>query len=230
MLLLKASLLIALAQPPAIDYAQPARYLQPGTQSALDAETMVRLRGEIGASRADVAAIGRVVAWVRRQLPAYAGGGALIGRTTAKAILAAGQRSGCHDTALLVATILRGLGMPAILVDTAGVRWAEEARGGRRGMVGHVFLELFAEGHWILVDPTTGEYLERYDPACPVIPLRTGGQEKGYYVLYKGVDPAGYGVTGMDVLGERMRAFAAALDRTDLACGAQYDGRGTRRF
>jgi len=84
---------------------------------------------------------------------------------------------------------------------------ASRAISGTRPCVGHVFVEVFVTGQWVLVDSTNNWYVATgYDPANPVIPLRGGvagstAETSGFYVLRMGI----YSETGLVVTTLRSR-------------------------
>lgn len=208
------------AQPytPSPDYSNPARYLAPGTQSALAEGTVARVAKEAGL-RGDrgLADVGSVYNWAKREFETYSGGGSQVGRTTAAQLEASRRLSGCHDWGLLISAVLRSLGYPAIMVEAAGIDWARRSRAGTAdSFTGHVFIELFVSGRWILLDSTNGRFLDGYDPSEPVVPMPVYTEKSGFYVLYKGVDPAGYGITDIRKLNDSMLAFARDLGNLDL--------------
>jgi hypothetical protein len=103
------------------------------------------------------------------------------------------------------------------MVDTAGIQWAKDfADNQTRSFSGHVFLEVFVENRWILMDSTTGEYIEVYDYRNPIIPITKPDEPLGYFVLFKGIDPADYGVTDARSLNERMIQFSLCVDKIPL--------------
>lgn len=192
------------------DYNNPSLYLVPGPQSAVSMPAEA-LRAEIGVSTAADAE--ELVPAVYRWLTGFssdAAGGALIGKTTADGLLKGRYLSGCHDWALLFSSVLRRLGYPALMADAAGIKWAR-GYGGGEGFSGHVFVEAWLEGRWMLIDANTGRYVRNYDPRNPVIPLRVGGEDAGLYVMFKGADPLSYGITGVAGLNEKMKVFASRL-------------------
>jgi transglutaminase-like putative cysteine protease len=152
-----------------------------------------------------------------RTFTTRAAGGATIGAGEVNQLISSRELSGCHDWALVMTATLRFFGYPALMVDTAGLQWAEDyASGNTQAFSGHVFAEVLTNEGWMLVDCTAGRYTLDYEPANPVIPPSGAGDAKGYYALYKGIDPASYGVTSNQVLQERMSLFAGVLATLEL--------------
>ncbi|HPT86223.1 MAG TPA: hypothetical protein PL004_00005 [Bacillota bacterium] len=53
-------------------------------------------------------------------------------------------------------------------------------------------------------------------PYNQVLPITKRIVSKGYYVLYKGIDPAGYGVTDIKILNAKMDQFAQVVGKLNL--------------
>ncbi len=199
------------------DYKRPELYLAPGPQSALEMSAGA-LRAEIGVSSAAAAGelVPAVFNWLAAGFKASAEGGRLIGKTTASGLMKERRLSGCHDWALVFSAVLRRLGYPAIMADAAGIKWARAYKPGGP-LSGHVFVEAYIGGRWTLIDSASGRYVTNYDPANPVLPLRAGDETEGYYVMFKGADPASYGISSDGELGRKMKDFASRLPRLKLS-------------
>ncbi|MHC4621531.1 MAG: transglutaminase domain-containing protein [Planctomycetota bacterium] len=200
-----------------IDYNDPELYLMPGTQSELGTRLFSEIDAQIEVGAKDMKGIGTIFRWTCDFFDTCADGGECIGKTTIHELVEKRVLGGCHDHSLALASVLRAYGFPAVMVDTAGIQWAlDYQQGKRKSLSGHVFLEVFVEGKWILICPTSGRYIEDYDPSNPVIPMTTTIETVGYYALLKGLDPADYGVTSLDVLTKRLEAFADRILPGDL--------------
>jgi len=165
-----------------------------------------------------LAHLGEIYFWIKRQFTTWSAGGKTIGVVTTDQLLTERRLGGCHDWGLVYASVARELGYPAVLVDTASIAWAKQFQSGEKGpYVGHVFVEVFVAGQWVLVDSTNNWYVENgYDPANPVIPLRGGiagstEETSGFYVLRKGIDTWGYGVRNVTELNGLMAESARQL-------------------
>lgn len=199
-----------------IDYGQPEKYLEPGAQSRLTAENASAVRAELPDRPAGLEMAGAIAAWVRAAFRVVPSRGATVGATDVNTLLSTRVVTGCHDSALLLATVLRAYAIPAVMVDTAGIGWAEQQRAGTaRGFSGHVFVEAYAGGRWVLIECGSGTFVSKYDPANPAINCPALPDPRGYYVLARGLDPAGYGVTGIDALNRLMLQFANELPTLD---------------
>ena len=70
---------------------------------------------------------------------------------------------------------------------------------------------------WILVNSTSGEYVENYDPCNPVIPMTDSAESKGYFALFKGLDPKEYGINSNEQLIENLKAFAGEVKSLEIS-------------
>jgi|YNPBryantNP2012_1023418.scaffolds.fasta_scaffold05148_6 hypothetical protein len=198
-----------------IDYGNPEKYLAQGEQTRLTNPAVIdALRGE----PPGIAQLGEIYFWIRREFKTWSAGGKTIGAITTDQLFAERRLGGCHDWGLVYASIARELGYPAVMVDTASIAWAKQFQAGQKGpCVGHVFVEVFVDSKWVLVDSTNNWYVESgYDPANTVIPLRgsiAGANEEayGFFVMRKGVDTWGYGIRSNQELMRLMEDSAQQL-------------------
>ncbi len=200
-------------------YADPRLALVPGPQSVIDRKQAAALLAEAGVTGKDgLKDAARLQQWLSENFRATEAGGEFIGKTTARGLLKSRELTGCHDWALLLATLLRSAGYPARMTDTAGVQWMTQVRAGRdgHGFAGHVFVEAFIDGRWILLDSVSARYIKNYDHANPFIPMEVGDQT-GYCVMFKGADPAAYGLDSAASLENYMTRFAKITDPAKLS-------------
>lgn len=195
------------------DYRRPELYLAQGPQSFISSATVLGIKEELGlpADAGYLRALSALHFWLSDAFEGAPDGGATAGKSTAESLIAGRKLRGCHDHALVYAAVLRALGYPALLADTASLRWAREFKSPKDSYYGHVFVEVHAGGKWRLVDAVTGRLILNYDPAEPVIPLYLDREPKGYYVLFKGADPETYGIDSVNSLNKAMTAFVARL-------------------
>jgi hypothetical protein len=208
-----------------IDYALPRAYLAQGNQTRLaDVSIVNSLRRQ----EQSLAHLGALYFWIKREFTTWSAGGKTIGAVTAEQLLADRRLGGCHDWGLMYAALARELGYPVVMVDAMSIAWAKQFQAGQTGPhVGHVFVEVFVAGQWVLVDSTNNWYVESgYDPANPIIPLKggvAGSNEEtfGFYVMRKGVDTWGYGIRSAQELNRLMQDSARAL-KIDTAQSLSY--------
>jgi hypothetical protein len=200
-------------------YSDPSLALKPGTQSTFDEKQAADLLKEAGVmgkdGYTDAALIQR---WMTESFQAEASGGTEIGKSTVQSLLKARKLTGCHDWGLMKAALLRSAGYPARMADTAGVQWMSQVRANEPagGFKGHIFVEAYVDGKWILLDSTSPRYLAGYDRANPYIPMKVGDQDS-YYDMFKGADPADYGLGSVDQLNAYMTRFAKTTNTAGLS-------------
>jgi hypothetical protein len=125
-------------------------------------------------------------------------------------ILKTRKTSGCHDYGVLFAALARAKGFVVNYMQTFNVeeiRSYQQNPQNTRSASGHVFCEIWLDGHWILVDPGGACYYKDYDPNNKYFPRAK--------VLYKkGLDSQDIGiVTGLDM----DRATKEVVEKVDLS-------------
>ncbi|SHJ31687.1 transglutaminase domain-containing protein [Desulfofundulus thermosubterraneus] len=141
-----------------------------------------------------------ILNWKNKNFHTVPAGGKYVGKITVNEIIQKKQLSGCHDHALLVGSILRKYGFPVVMVDATGIQFSLDYPKKTKSFSGHVFLEVYIDDKWILLDPTSGKYITNYNPFNPIIPIKLGQEYKGYYVMLKGLDPDDYGINNIQQL------------------------------
>jgi hypothetical protein len=113
------------------------------------------------------------------------------------------------------------------------IAWAKEYVSGKKvPYLGHVFVEVYVDGKWVLVDPSNDWVAaDGYDPADPVIPLKgfiagENNETYGFYVMRKGLDSWDYEIHSNADLQELMRNTAGQVDLSSL----KYPGYQFGRF
>ena len=73
---------------------------------------------------------------------------------------------GCADYSVVFGSLARGCGIPTVWVKTLDVDWIRDFKtlGKEAQWNGHVFLELFIHGRWMLLDDTAMLLYREYDP------------------------------------------------------------------
>ena len=73
---------------------------------------------------------------------------------------------GCADYAVVFTALSRACGIPTVFVKTMDADWIREFRAGGKpsSWRGHVFLEVFVDGKWKLLEPGEPRIYEDYDP------------------------------------------------------------------
>jgi hypothetical protein len=203
-----------------IDYAHPESYLIPGDQSRISDTSCL---AELQTGEHSLAHLARIYRWLKNDFTNYSAGGRTIGVVDVDQLLAERRLGGCHDCGLVYAAVARALGYPTVMMHTNSIAWMERFQAGEGELhVGHVFVEVYLDDRWMLVDPTNGWYVDAgYDPTDPVIPLKgsvAGSDEEayGFYVECKGLDIWDFGVHSKEQTHQAMDALAQRLDLTTI--------------
>lgn len=194
-----------------IDYNNPNKYTVAGKQSGINDTLFTEIDNQLNIKTNDFTDIEKVFNWKNQNFKNISDGGRSVGKITVNNILTKKELAGCHDHALLTASILRRYGFPAIMVDTTGIQWAYDYPDKTTMFIGHVFVEIYLKDKWILFDPTSGKYILNYDFNNRVIPITTPDESKGYYAMLKGLDPDDYGITSITSLKNKQKEYAELL-------------------
>ena len=200
-----------------IDYSSHELYLMSGSQSDLNEQYLNEINREVRIGNKDMVAIKTIFNWKQKYFRPYNAGGALIGKVTVNQAMEERSLSGCHDHGLVLVSVLRKYGFPAIMVDTADIQWAfDYCEGKVEYFAGHIFAEVYVKDKWILIDSTSGMYIENYDPSNPVINIAHSVEAKGHFALLKGLDPEGYGINSERQLHEHLKEFARKVKSIEM--------------
>jgi hypothetical protein len=162
-----------------VDYAHPERYL--AIEPALGSrERATKIADAIG-GRSSLEKLRGIHRWIvghlgnEKEKPYR--------WRTLDQIVADGTTNGnCADTAVVFGVLARAIGIPTVWVKTMDVDWiwefakTPELVHSRRG---HVFLELFLDGKWKLLDATNAILYDDYDTRAHVLPGNRWAYDKG---------------------------------------------------
>ncbi len=170
-----------------IDYTDTSRYLIPGEQSDLNNIYLEEIQNAIGTPGNNIDDILFVCYWVNQNFTFTNAGGNMIGKNTVDELYEIKTFYGCHSLALIISSILREFGFPAIMIETADVQWGYNYNAGTvEHFSGHVMSEIYVENKWILLDNNC-TYVEEYDHTNPFIPSSNYSTD-AYFVFAKGID------------------------------------------
>ncbi|TWU38630.1 transglutaminase domain-containing protein [Novipirellula artificiosorum] len=95
-----------------------------------------------------------------------------------------GCYGGCADQAIVCGVLLQAAGVPTVWVKTMDVPWIWDLKKGRsfKSWSGHVFLEVYLDNQWVLLDPGAKQIYMHYSPESRILP----GDRFAYH---KGNDP-----------------------------------------
>jgi len=170
-----------------IDYSDLDKYLIPGEESDLKDIYLEEIRAAIGTPGDTIEDILKVCHWINQQFVFENAGGAMMGKLTVDELYEIKTFYGCHSLALIISSVLREFGFPALMIETADVQWGYNYHEGKtQNFIGHVMSEVYVEDKWILLD-NNGTYIEEYDFTNPFI-SKMYRSTAGYFVFAKGID------------------------------------------
>jgi len=181
-----------------IDYDSPFNYIEYGKISNLSDNNYNLFKKYFSKdinTMAEMDIVSSIYKYMRdiNNFKSFAAGGKLIAKRTVDDIFLDKTLSGCHDWGIVLSSLLRKSGIPAIYVDTALIGWAKGYLNSESiQFEGHIFIEAFIDGKWILLNSTNPLMIVDYDPLNPLLGFTRNGTN--YFVMFKGIDPWDYGV------------------------------------
>jgi hypothetical protein len=191
-----------------VDYSDPSIFIIPTSQTELSPKTIETLNNLFPYNN-NIKKIGKVHNWVKENFQKYRGGGRMVAKKSAQQLYDERKLSGCNDWGLLQTAILRSLNFPVVFMNAANINWAKEYKEDPSNppeFSGHTFLEIYVKGRWILMDSTTGQWIEDYDFNDPVLHIHK--KRGGYFVYQKGLDHWTMGIKSIEDNKKIMRDFA----------------------
>lgn len=123
-----------------------------------------------------------------------------------------GCYGGCADQGIVCGVLLKAAGIPTLWVKTMDVSWIWDFKKGRplTSWSGHVFLEVYLDGKWVLLDPGAKLIYADYSPKVRLLP----GNRFAYH---KGNDPKQMVMSlQWEEWKEQARSYFTQLDRSLL--------------
>ncbi len=206
-----------------LDYDHPEKYLIPGEQSDLSVANLEMVRSAVGTPDADIGDILQVCHWINQNFTYEDAGGAMAGVNTVDELFENKTFYGCHSLALIISSVLREFGIPAVMIETADVQWGYDFRSGSvEYFAGHVMSEVYLNDKWILLDNNC-TYVDEYDYTNPYISM-TYSNQGGLFVFAKGVDIWDYSGGDDSFTDEKMLDFSYNIHcYEDLFNTADYE-------
>jgi len=125
---------------------------------------------------------------------------------TGDELFQAGVLGGCSDFALVQSVLFRALNIPARLVVTADVEWMEKYKGNNLYMTrGHVFIEVYLENRWYLVDTAYRSIYLDYQMFQKSYP-------RNLFFCFRGTDYWEIGIKSVDDVDRLLRPIALSYD------------------
>jgi hypothetical protein len=160
-----------------IDYTDPNKYLEIdhslGDRKAILAQAN-KLKGD-----SEMETLRNVLNWMQTALK-YDGEKAYAWRNYDD-VVREKTYGGCADEGIVCGVLLKGAGIPTVWVKTMDVAWIWDFKKGRpfKSWSGHVFLEVFAEGKWMLLDPGGRTIYQGYSTQSRILPGNRFAYHKG---------------------------------------------------
>jgi len=160
-----------------IDYAQPSKYLalpdSLGDPAAITAQAS-RLKAD-----SNLETIRNVLNWMEKNLK-YDAQKAYAWRNYDDVIREKAY-GGCADQGIVCGALLKGAGIPAVWVKTMDVGWIWDFKKGRpfQSWSGHVFLEVWVDQKWMLLDPGAKLIYPDYRPQVRILPGNRFAYDRG---------------------------------------------------
>ena len=163
-----------------IDYASPKKYLELADCLG-DREAIATLSTKLKAT-SDQHTLSNVIRWMKVNLR-YDGTLAYAWRNC-DSVLGDRCYGGCADQAIICGALLKSTGIPVVWVKTMDVKWIWDFKLKRpfETWSGHVFLEVYLDGKWVLLDPGAEKIYTNYAFQSRLLP----GERFAYH---KGSDP-----------------------------------------
>ncbi|QDT44611.1 Transglutaminase-like superfamily protein [Gimesia alba] len=161
----------------AIDYATPSKYLvvpdSLGNQAEIAAQAL-KLKG-----KSDRKTVLNVLDWMTGTLK-YKADEAYHWRNY-DTVVKEGCYGGCADYAIVCGVLLKRAGIPTVWVKTMDVLWIWDLKQGRpfQTWSGHVFLEVYLDKQWVLLDPGARKLYPGYSPQSRILPGNRFAYHKG---------------------------------------------------
>lgn len=173
-----------------IDYSNPQKYLAvDSTQLRLSDETK-KFADESFNNNKDLSTVVEIMRYILNNYWSE------LGKTDtdmiASDIVKQGYASGCTQFATIFQALAEYKGIPTVLVNTIDLNWIKEVQENVNKVdriSGHMYVECFVDGKWILVDPTSCRIVENYDPTAQTIfDFSLEGQPIEHIVMTKAED------------------------------------------
>ena len=160
-----------------VDYSNPKKYLS--IHASLGDVDRISQLAKTLRRETDEKTIQSVLSWMESNL-AYDGKLAYEWRNF-DTVMKSGCYGGCADHGIVCGVLLKAAGIPTVWVKTMDVDWIWDFKQERpfKAWSGHVFLEIFVDGKWVLLDPGAKLIYADYSPTARILPGRRFAYHKG---------------------------------------------------
>ncbi len=104
-----------------IDYSNTDKYVLSGGQSIISDEYFLKIYKQLRIKTKEISDIKKIFEWKNKNFNTVSTGGKYIGKITSNQLIEKKELTGCHDHALILASVLRRYGFPTLMVDTCGI-------------------------------------------------------------------------------------------------------------
>lgn len=128
-------------------------------------------------------------------------------------MVADGDQGGCANYSVVFGALTRACGIPTVWVKTLEIEWITKFRktGATGNWNGHVFLEVYINGRWMLLNDTDMLLYEDYNPKTRIFP-------GGFYAYDKGGDPYELVLSARwELWKQQTRAYFSKFDLSQLS-------------
>ena len=160
-----------------IDYSSPEKYLAIA-ESLGDLDAIAKQAEELKGTN-DQKSLKNILNWMQSTLK-YDGEQAYHWRNF-DTVVSQGCYGGCADQAIVCGVLLKSAKIPAVWVKTMDVQWIWDFKKKRspKSWSGHVFLEVYLDGKWVLLDPGAFRVYVDYSPKARILPGNRFAYHKG---------------------------------------------------
>ncbi len=160
-----------------IDYGSPEKYLKIPSTLGNKAD-IIRQATSLKADT-DRKTIRNVLTWMDENLK-YEADKAYKWRNYDK-VIQEGCYGGCADQGIVCGSLLKAAGIPTVWVKTMDVSWIWDFKKNRsfKSWSGHVFLEVYIDNKWMLLNPGAKLIYSDYSPKSRILPGNRFAYHKG---------------------------------------------------
>lgn len=161
----------------AIDYQSPQKYL--GIPDSVGNSVQIAAQARKLKAKQDQQSVANVLDWMNENLKCQAD--LAYHWRNYDTVIRDGCYGSCADYAIVCGGLLRGAGIPAVWVKTMDVSWIQDFKKGRpfQSWSGHVFLEVYLDGKWVLLDPGARQLYLNYSTGARLLPGNRFAYHKG---------------------------------------------------
>jgi len=160
-----------------IEYDDPEQYLE--IAESLGERERIAKRASALKSKDDVKTLSNVLRWMDVNLrydekQAYAW-------RNYDDVVDQGCYGGCADQAIVCGVLLKSAGIPTVWVKTMDVKWIWDFKKKKpfKSWSGHVFLEIYLNDKWVLLDPGDAKIYDNYSTKSRILPGNRFAYHKG---------------------------------------------------